>query len=41
MSRRIPKVSYHKEGGSIIVQPDGFAGYFVPVLNFIPPEFRF
>jgi len=41
MSRRIPKVSYHKDGGNIIVQPDGFAGYFAPVFDFIPPEFRF
>jgi hypothetical protein len=41
MSRKIPKVSYHKEGGNIIAQPDGFAGYFVPAFGFIPPEFRF
>jgi trypsin-like peptidase len=41
MSRKIPKVSYHKDGRNIVVQPDGFAGYFVPVFDFIPPEFRF
>ena len=41
MSRRIPKVSYHKEGRRIVVQPDGFAGYFVPVFDFIPSELRF
>jgi len=41
MSRRIPKVSYHKEGRNIVIQPDGFAGYFAPVFDFIPPEFRF
>jgi len=41
MSRKIPKVSYQKEGRTIVVQPDGFAGYFVPVFDFIPPEFRF
>jgi hypothetical protein len=41
MSRKIPKVSYRKEGSNIIVQPDGFAGYFVPAFGFIPPEFRF
>ena len=40
ISRKIPKVSYHKEGRNIVVQPDGFAGYFVPVFDFIPPEFR-
>jgi hypothetical protein len=41
MSRKIPKVSYHTEGHNIIVQPDGFAGYFSPVSGFIPPEFLF
>ena len=41
MSRKIPKVSYHKEGRNIVVQSDGFAGYFVPVFDFIPPKFRF
>jgi hypothetical protein len=41
MSRKIPKVSYHKEGRNIVVQPDGFAGYFAPVSDFIPPEFLF
>lgn len=41
MSRKIPKVSYRKEGKNIIAQPDGFAGYFAPAFDFIPPEFRF
>jgi hypothetical protein len=41
MSRKIPKVSYHKEGRNIVAQPDGFAGYFAPVFDFVPPEFRF
>jgi trypsin-like peptidase len=41
MSRKIPKVSYQKEGRNIVVRSDGFAGYFVPVFDFIPPEFRF
>ena len=41
MSRRIPKISYQKEGRNIVVQSDGFAGYFAPVFDFIPPQFRF
>lgn len=44
ISRRIKKYDYREQDGEIVVDSDGYAGYFVPasqIANFIPAEFRF
>ena len=44
ISRKVQKYDYRNEGGGIIAEPAGFAGYFVSasqIADFIPVEFRF
>jgi hypothetical protein len=44
ISRKVQKYNYRKEDGKLVVEPTGFAGYFVPasqIAKFIPEEFRF
>jgi len=41
MSRKVRKYAYRKMNGNVVMQENGFAGYFVPVFDFIPLEFRF
>ena len=40
ISKQFEKYPYQMNG-RIIVQASGFAGYFVPTFNFMPPSFRF
>jgi hypothetical protein len=44
ISRKILKYNYRKENGRIVIEANGFAGYFVPasqIADFIPADFRF
>jgi hypothetical protein len=44
VSSKVEKYDYRNEGGRIIAEPAGFAGYFVSasqIADFIPVEFRF
>jgi len=44
ISSKISKYGYRELNGSIVLEENGFAGYFVPastIADFIPPEFRF
>ena len=44
ISRKVQKLDYQKEHGSIIAEPAGFAAYFVTaflIADFIPAQFRF
>ena len=44
LSGKVQKYDYRNEGGRIIAEPAGFAGYFVSasqIADFIPVEFRF
>ena len=40
ISKEFEKYPYQRNG-QIIIQASGFAGYFVPAFNFVPPSFRF
>ncbi len=40
-SKEFEKYSYRDSYGRVIIQANGFAGYFEPALNYVPPTFRF
>ena len=44
ISSKISKYNYRELNGRVVMEQNGFAGYFVPaskIADFIPPEFRF